>query len=305
MNVQSDKLTLVLLFPKSRLNNKAPKGMEGTYKTLNFVGDSDSGIATIGNCHASQGRGEAVTGRKNPVLDEWSKEVIGLIETELRKTWRVRDSLFPFMRVSFIKGAKTVAHVDQIRGITDTHTLITRKIGAFELCVHLFPSFKCSVVSYEGREYIPMEYNEDIGLFMIGKDPTNDLRGRVHKFCAKVVYKLEPCGKLNVACVGIVGGLIRVLSLTSQPEMVHSPKDLPKVRFRDLVATCNRVETKPRIQWMFINKELQWYSFPSWRYRHFVRGDPRTERISVFFRVMREQMPPVKQCVNHSSRECG
>ena len=106
--------------------------MDKLYKTLNFINrekniDEKSGIYTIGNCYNTQTRGEASSGREIPALDQKSKKAIQVVESELRKTMLVKESLFPFMRVSFIKDASTRPHVDDIRGITPTFVFITKQ----------------------------------------------------------------------------------------------------------------------------------------------------------------------------------
>ena len=45
-------------------------------------------------------------------------------------------------------------------------------------------------------------------------------------------------------------------------------------------------------------EKMEWHTFSSWRYRHWVIGDPSAERVSVFFRLMREKMPSIKQAIN-------
>ena len=218
------------------------------------------------------------------------RQLVDLIKSDLLSQNIVNHG-FEFMRVSFLKGARTLPHVDDIRGVTNTHVMITRQSEkqSFTLCVHLFPSFKCSLVSYNGEIYMPMDYNEHTGLVMIGKDADNELHARLYMFDKDVLQELSPYGELDFACVGLAQGLLHVMSLKENRQEICSPKELPKTRFRDVVAKCRITKKWPK---------RQWHTFSSWRYRHWVIGDPGAERVSVFFRIMREKMPSIKQAIN-------
>lgn len=108
------------------------------------------------------------------------RQLVDLIELDLLRQNIVNHSM-GHMRVSFIKGANTLPHVDDLRGVTDTHVMITKQnpTNMFTLCVHLFPSFKYSLVSYKGEIYLPIDYRVAIGLTMVGRDADNELHARL------------------------------------------------------------------------------------------------------------------------------
>lgn len=227
------------------------------------------------------------------------RQLVDLIELDLLRQSIVKHSI-AYMRVSFIKGAMTLPHVDDLRGVTDTHVMITQQSEnkSFTLCIHLFPSFKCSLVSYNGEIYLPMDYSDNTGLVMVGRHPENELHASLYVFDHDVLQKIIPYGDIDIACVGVAKGLLCVLPLKPNWQVISSPKELHKQRFRDVVAKCHVNHQWPKRKWKFITKPMEWHTFSSWRYRHWVIGDPSAERISVFFRLMREKMPSIYQAIN-------
>jgi hypothetical protein len=114
--------------------------------------DSCSGILTTGgNCLDRQGRGFAQNGNGRPSV----RQLADLIELDLLRQNIVNHGM-EHIRVSFIKGANTLPHVDDLRGVTDTHVMITKQnpTNMFTLCVHLFPSFKMLPCVLQGRNLL-------------------------------------------------------------------------------------------------------------------------------------------------------
>jgi hypothetical protein len=83
----------------------------------------------------------------------------------------------------------------------------------FTLYIHLFPSFKCSLVSYKGEIYLPMDYSDNTGFIMVGRDPDNELHARLYVFHLGVLHQISPYGNLDIACVGLSNGLLCILPL--------------------------------------------------------------------------------------------
>lgn len=170
----SSSQILQSIFPHRQLSATTKKGMESFFKIFNFKNSKINngekhGVFTVGKCYDVQAKTEAATGRKEPVVKKDMEEAINVIEAELRKTMRMRKFMFDYMRISFIRGAQTLPHVDDLRGITETHVVITKQSveDPLYLCVHLYPSFKCSIVTYKGKEYLLMDYIEGYGLSMV------------------------------------------------------------------------------------------------------------------------------------------
>jgi len=265
------------LFPSGVLCTKPAKGMESHHRTLGLAEDSGGlmkgdGIFTTGCTFETKGRGSSRAGNCSPAAKGKVKELLNIIEDDLIKQNKTTKEQFLHMRASFLKGGGTKAHVDNLRGCTATHYMITREnaCATFMLCAHLFPSFKCSLVVYKGEVYLPMSCDSNIGLAMIGQDKDNHLHAKWHLFDKKIVHNLMPYGDLSVACVGLRKGLLRVFPLGKSGEEIESNKELPKARFRDLVATCKRKQDLPKRKWKFISRPQVWHSFSSLRHRHWL-----------------------------------
>jgi hypothetical protein len=216
--------------------------------------DSCSGILTTGgNCLDRQGRGFAQNGNGRPSV----RQLADLIELDLLRQNIVNHGM-EHIRVSFIKGANTLPHVDDLRGVTDTHVMITKQnpTNMFTLCVHLFPSFKCSLVSYKREIYLHIDYRVAIGLTMVGRDADIELHARLYVFDLDVLHQIIPYGDLDTACVGLSNGLLCMLPLKPNWKEIISPAELHKHRFRDVVAKCHVNPKWPKRRWKFINKPM-------------------------------------------------
>jgi hypothetical protein len=119
------------LFPHMKLSPRPAQGLERFYATLNFrqsenASDSYCWILTAGNCFDRHGRGFDQNENGRPQMVASVRQLVDLIELDLlRQNIVIHD--MGHMRVSFVKGANTLLHVDDLRGVTDTHVMITKQ----------------------------------------------------------------------------------------------------------------------------------------------------------------------------------
>jgi hypothetical protein len=101
------------------------------HETLNFrqgrnPSDSYFGILTTGNCFNRQGRGFGQNANDRPQMEASVRQLVDLIELDLLRQIIVKHGI-KHMRVSLLKGAGTMLHVNYLRGVTDMHVMITQQ----------------------------------------------------------------------------------------------------------------------------------------------------------------------------------
>jgi hypothetical protein len=101
------------------------------HETLNFrqsgnPSDSYFGILTTGNCFNRQDRGFGQNANDRPQMEASVRQLVDLIELDLLRQIIVKHDI-KHMRVSLLKGAGTMLHVNYLRGVTDMHVMITQQ----------------------------------------------------------------------------------------------------------------------------------------------------------------------------------
>lgn len=291
---------------------------------LNLVNSEDMSQEKVGefvfghyeNRHSTMRKkslfGLTKTTVENQVFQEFAKEVIqSLCDVDL-------PHRFGYARLNTIRGARTTAHTDNMRGPTvnlvNFHSESDGPVDA-RIMVKCWPEFRTSVVQLSGNLYIPFEYTEaENSLVMIGagfgsvshnpEDMVRSCKRKFNKvgsatffeFPSSALDDLQPFGSLNNVVVGIKNGYLQSVPFLNafdpSGESFGSPSQSMNVLWCDAVkyASVNRhLTTKKQEKPVQVgNIPNKWHMFYGWRFIHWFEGDPMVSRTHVFFRFMRE-----------------
>ena len=109
------------------------------------------------------------------------------------------------MRLTILRGARTLAHTDSFRGNTHNYLYILKEEGVEpgHLCYDTFSVFKYSVVKLFGKLFIPHSYSEASNeCKLIGEHPTRPNYPHFYIFSASVIDSMVPFGNLDFGVVG-------------------------------------------------------------------------------------------------------
>ena len=234
----------------------------------------------------------------------WNSTMCNLSQKNLEFLLNVYDSIliqFPtekkslqeYLRVNLIVGAKTIEHTDNMRGATPSFIMIEPG-KSFVLRIRLFPSFKTSVVKYQGKRYIPHQLHHD-SLVMIGEDDNGD--PRYFKFRSKeTIEELEPYGDFSdYIVVGIKAKKLQVIP--REYAVFENTRDLELIDMSTILeaSETKRVyEVKKKFRYIqhgVGRNKLRWHKFFGWMHAHMWMdwSDSMAKRIHVFFRAIREE----------------
>jgi hypothetical protein len=197
-------------------------------------------------------------------------------------------SIMDTLRVSAIRGARTKAHTDSMRGMTPSYVMF-HEAGAC-LRVRKFPSFRCSVVLLKGAPFIPFAFSENDGLQMLGFSD-NRISAQRYEFPQDVLEMLQPYGELCCAVVGIKNSMLQVIHATHKFKIINSPTALSTLSMSEAVAMAAERRTSiPRRVWFPLTRAHVWHEFESWRFIHCWSNasDHLVARTHAFFRPLRQ-----------------
>jgi hypothetical protein len=217
---------------------------------------------------------------------------------------KIFDFTHTYLRVQATIGTKTRLHTDTMRAATPNAIMIHEE--GFQLKIHLFPSFKCSLVKYQGRVFIPFSIDPDDGITLIGCGRGNQPGVVENDFNDSATYyvipldelkNLKPYFMLPHIVVGIKDGKLQVIPMSEmdQPKVYgdsNKPLSFEEVTFRQVVMT-DRTHVprmrKPPKRTATITKPNVWHKFNGWQHAHeVVEGSncdvPRTHVFHEFFR---------------------
>jgi hypothetical protein len=197
-------------------------------------------------------------------------------------------SIMDTMRVSAVRGAKTLAHTDSLRGITPSYVMFHENGGC--LRIRRFPAFRSSVVLFMGKPFVPFSFSATDGLQLLGF--SDDLKSAQRfEFPSSALEMLTPFGELSCAVVGIKACKLQVIYFCDKFKIISTPAALPLMSMSELVAmaSSNR-NLMPRMIWWPLTATHYWHAFESWRYIHCWSNasDHLVARTHVFFRPLRQ-----------------
>lgn len=243
----------------------------GNYKSLNFSPNDGKGVGklSIGFLYDTKQK-----------EDTYKRKVCQDSEQCMEYLLAVRKSLLYFvpaslvtkpvwetMRVTAIRGAKTVAHTDDMRGYTDTFVMFHEKEGGMRY--RIFPAFKCSVAYLFGKKVIPMEYREGDFLKVYAYAGRNKTPLKL-VLKSEMVWCLKSCGEeLPYAIAGIRREKIQIVP-HDYIDIIDSSTDLETKSMESVLSDAGETSSPlPRIKWKFIGRDTnKWYQFSSWKYMH-------------------------------------
>jgi hypothetical protein len=216
---------------------------------------------------------------------------------------KIFDYTHTCLRVQATIGSKTRLHTDTMRGATSNAIMIHDE--GFQLKVHLFPSFKCSLVKYQGRVFIPFSTDPNNGIALIGcgrGDQTDEeIVGDFNDSATYYVIPLDELKNLKPYCmlphivVGINDGKLQVIPLSEmdQPKVYSAPLSFEEVTFRQVVMADKKHVPrmrKPPKSTATITKPHVWHKFNGWQHAHeVVQGcNCDVPRTHVFHEFIRE-----------------
>jgi hypothetical protein len=301
------------LFPMSDLCSlkrsslgESSKDYGGKYWSLNLNTSAPtdpslkSGALDIGRRYAWDRKLLVHRGRLTSILSEKHMDYIREVSDSIRLyDPTLQPKTLGTIRVVAICGAMTKSHTDAFGGLTSNYVQF-HGTGA-GLKVYKFPQFRCSVVLFQGRPYIPMSFSERSGLKMYGvKDdidstpPFVDRKKKATKyqFTASTIDSLQPYGTLKYVVAGIKQGKLQIVDANEGQRVYLTCKNLSRISIMDAFEMSSHVDNLTtqvlsRKHYKIKGKQGQWNKFEAWKYRHELLGDCWVRRTHAYFRLIR------------------
>jgi len=293
LNFPTDKTEIQL-----SLSGKATSmcGKQCNSNAITKIGDLSIGLAFDGDWKAKS----RMAGNGERRLCKRSQEFIQfLFVVRSMLTPMVKPCLAKLMddclRVNILCGARTKAHTDSYRGNTPNFLYIVedKKRDPGWLVYDTFPSFKSSVVTIDGKYYIPHSYSEASNeCRCIGENPNKKGFPVYYIFQADVIDKMQPYGLLPWGVVGWKkNGKVQVIPEEEESRLYTSPLVFFEATWDYVLQVAghsqNRQLKKPHPRLKKLDKVDCWQKFWAYKYRHWWNGNHMVLRHHAFFRTMR------------------
>ena len=187
-----------------------------------------------------------------------------------------------YIRIEFLRGVMTSAHTDTFRGQMNSCVLPLE--SPYKMHVHLFPSFRTSVVCYQGQLIIPFRYKEKYGM-----SAYRFSEGFQECFFPQDSYKYcTPFGEFDFVVVGKRQG--RLVIAPEREMYMTSPRLYKSVSFQEARSRLALCSAYPKKMYRTINRVGKFSFFKAWKHVHWVIEGDRCKRLSIFFRPCRENI---------------
>ena len=260
------------------------------------------GTTTIGFVYNGEWKAKSVKAgngkRKMCLVSEQNIDFLKVVRDQLSE--HVSPSLKALieqsLRVNILCGASTISHTDAFRGYTPNFFYLpdqpNKNYGA--LVYDVYPVFKSSVVSINGKYFIPQGVSE----------ASNELKCiGLHPKSKKITYFIfpwthidacDPVGNLSFGVVGFktTSNSLQVIHKDKPAKLFESPLKFDEVTWETVLSDAldpkNRVLERPRNRQKILSDRNAWHKFNAWQYRHWWSEDPALIRIHAFFRTVRQ-----------------
>jgi hypothetical protein len=231
------------------------------------------GSATIGLMYDGDWKTAANDGRTRCLVSQKNLDYLTAVKSSLefgsllppQLTAPLRET----MRLNLLRGAQTLWHTDAFKGATNNYLKIDDDgksgDGVGFLTVDESISFRCSVVMYNDRLYLPVSYSEATKtLRMVGfgvrTEPSYEAleecadHATFYLFDSKVFNELTPYGNLPFAFVGLLQGKLQVVDLDEELKLFESPLKFATINFKACLALARQspVQTPKRYRYRYL-----------------------------------------------------
>jgi hypothetical protein len=241
--------------------------------------------------HVSKKHSRLITEATGRCMDYWNAMCLAMRDV-LSKDFAVySDILLSRMRVMALRGARGTIHTDAFKGVSPNF-FIPHDDHA-KLRLWRFPEFRTSVVTLNGRLYIPMGYSEGGGLRMYGVEGSNPItlqtNAQKYLFPPEEVHNLQPVGRLPFVVSGMKQ---RRLQIARNSEPLTSFSDARDFELLSIAYAFRNAAEDPM---KFPHKKTSIlkgtgiaHQFWAWKFMHEYIGKPESERTHIYFRLVRE-----------------
>jgi hypothetical protein len=251
----------------------------GQFEVLQFSGKNDlEGKVTLGLVYENDQKQKAY-GRKRCLKSESKLLLLQHIKSDLLASKKIQHDTTHLI-CQFIKGTNIIMqHTDSFHGNKESYIM---SLGIhFELCVCLWPNFKCSVIEINGFQCIPFLFDSD-GLCVLNFQLFNG-SSKFHKikYPRAATRRVKPIGDLPFVAVAPKGNCLQIAPLQYQIEM--SPRNYPVISMEEAKDRMIPNKSIPTKTLKVLSKQFEWGTFIAWCNIHWANGDFSCPHLSIFF----------------------
>lgn len=194
--------------------------------------------------------------------------------------------------LSIIKGPYTACHLDKFGGVSLSYLIFLNSYhdsepsSTISLSINTFPSYKCSIVKYKGKMYIPFTYLPGQNNIVLIGFANNSSSLAYLVYPDRVVNYLQPYVDLNVAIAAIKGtntNSLQCVPLKYDNQVYSKSSELLTLTFDQLLLShIHREASIPEPRIITHSIPNQWFTHEGWRHIHCITGNALIPRINAF-----------------------